>query len=148
MRGEWIEIGRRQRKHPQLTRLAPCGASGLKYDCVVWLIEAVKSRPVRGEWIEILYPMPRPNVAAKRLAPCGASGLKLRLLMQNLIRAIRSRPVRGEWIEIHGVTGCLAREHVASRPVRGEWIEIVWKWERQHHSHGLAPCGASGLKLL
>ncbi len=56
--------------------LAPCGASGLKFYDLQDGDHLYKSRPVRGEWIEISCT----DVES--------------------IRNGKSRPVRGEWIEI------------------------------------------------
>ena len=57
-------------------RLAPRGASGLKSKEALRKIEAGRSRPARGEWIEI-------NIAVG-----GGTA------------TVVSRPARGEWIEI------------------------------------------------
>ena len=58
-----------------LVGLAPHGASGLKCLCGHVLLAGGKSRPARGEWIEI------GKVSSKG-------------------KEIGSRPARGEWIEI------------------------------------------------
>ena len=59
----------------QCVRLAPRGASGLKSMTESGRLNRTRSRPARGEWIEIL-----------------ASGADASL--------VKSRPARGEWIEI------------------------------------------------
>ena len=56
-------------------RLAPHGASGLKYESGMLTMEQLGSRPAWGEWIEMVLShttTPRRD----RLAPHGASGLK------------------------------------------------------------------------
>ena len=98
-RGEWIEIISRSVMAFAAFRLAPRGASGLKYRQAVNQRHAVKSRPARGEWIEI------------RCAGEPRAGIGL------------SRPARGEWIEIS--MRLYASRAARSRPARGEWIEIM-----------------------
>ena len=61
------------------------------------MVEAEKSLPVRGAWIEIL------------------------LAFSNMARTV-SLPVRGAWIEI-AVSG-LPETWIKSLPVRGAWIEM------------------------
>ena len=85
-------------QHHQFSRLAPHGASGLKSRVEVEITEVLKSRPSRGEWIEI--PPSRDLLSQpRRLAPHGASGLKFGHLPGHVL-ALASRPSRGEWIEI------------------------------------------------
>ena len=62
-------------RHP---RLAPRGASGLKYIAYSKWVVAFASRPARGEWIEI-FNVPLRVCCAICLAPRGASGLKFAL---------------------------------------------------------------------
>ena len=100
--------------------LAPCGASGLKYD--------------KRELPEL----------AACLAPCGASGLKCERGAGEPLPVMPSRPVRGEWIEI-ACGRVHLRAAMRSRPVRGEWIEMVFN-DVNINLISLAPCGASGLK--
>ena len=101
-RGEWIEIGRICSPRSCTRRLAPHGASGLK-------------------WYRRLR-----FVSRDGLAPHGASGLKL-IWIRGAWRYIRSRPARGEWIEI---AMTIARTTgIRSRPARGEWIEIKLRRE-------------------
>ena len=52
-RGEWIEIAGTLAEIRGLRRLAPHGASGLKYELAKAVHENAVSRPARGEWIEI-----------------------------------------------------------------------------------------------
>ena len=54
MRGAWIEIEFDSKSNLILESRAPCGARGLKYDGVGNEIETIKSRPLRGAWIEIV----------------------------------------------------------------------------------------------
>ena len=76
VRGEWIEMLHLLNRLILLRRLAPCGASGLKYKEVQ-----------------------RDGISVASLAPCGASGLKSVDGYVD-IAWIKSRPVRGEWIEM------------------------------------------------
>ena len=57
-----------------------------------------------------------------------------------------SRPARGEWIEMRWPD--LSPRAPQSRPARGEWIEIPSCYSPETTVAGLAPRGASGLKLL
>ena len=79
------------------------------------------SRPVRGAWIET--PNERPgHSSAWRRAPYGARGLKQNT--QHSSRKSRgSRPVRGAWIETRYLPHQIPA--VRSRPVRGAWIETT-----------------------
>ena len=80
------------------------------------------SRPARGEWIEI-------GIAGKKksgpadLAPHGASGLKCKMQIAH-VSPLLSRPARGEWIEISTSRPAMSATLV-SRPARGEWIEML-----------------------
>ena len=104
---------------------------------------ACRSRPARGEWIEILN---NNGYSATNLSrPARGEWIEI-------IRAGRcgsgpgSRPARGEWIEIRADF----RIDVAadkSRPARGEWIEIEDMGIIDATYDSLAPHGASGLKF-
>ena len=100
--------------------LAPRGASGLKYRRRPHLVHPLRSRPARGEWIEMM----------SVLCP-----VQIRM----------SRPARGEWIEI--IIIIKQDNDGKSRPARGEWIEIGSDENGKYKGGGLAPRGASGLKL-
>ena len=52
-RGEWIEMQIKGIEKVNEIRLAPPGASGLKYNFLKKGIDKRWSRPTRGEWIEI-----------------------------------------------------------------------------------------------
>ena len=153
-RGEWIEITTHSESVADLSRLAPHGASGLKYLIPDQPRRAERSRPARGEWIEMRRRR-RPRTPSGRLAPhganglkcsCGfsfarcqclaphgASGLKFKLGVLGRDAVNRSRPARGEWIEMRERNN---RAHVGqSRPARGEWIEMT-------------ACGPACLKML
>ena len=60
----------------ELKSLSPCGESGLKLGSQKQRLDALKSLPMRGEWIEIL-------------SSCTFFSI-----------VIGSLPMRGEWIEI------------------------------------------------
>ena len=79
-----------------------------------------RSRPARGEWIEI-YALERYGKKWLGLAPRGASGLKYSI-PSSISISVTSRPARGEWIEI--LKSSAVSLMVPSRPARGEWIEI------------------------
>ena len=53
MRGEWIEITSKRGTADFPQCLSPCGESGLKSLCELFLYQKHKSLPMRGEWIEI-----------------------------------------------------------------------------------------------
>ena len=105
-RGEWIEIGNTFHHFHFLLRLAPRGASGLKFS------EAKKSgydpwsRPARGEWIEIFFLGGKVRIYLC-LAPRGASGLKS-TGKRRRCGCHASRPARGEWIEIRYRCQCVS----------------------------------------
>ena len=124
--------------------LAPLGASGLKYRsagiaCRPCCLAPLGASGLKCPW---LASCPRCD---PRLAPLGASGLKSGCSARSLLGSW-SRPVRGEWIEIGSTPG--ETGPCTSRPVRGEWIEISKATASGPRNTGLAPLGASGLKLL
>ena len=102
------------------------------------------------------------------LAPRGASGLKFHPLsdhpdhnqvsphagrvdwndrcLRDLRDLIQSRPTRGEWIEIATGRGNPYPSR-RSRPAWGEWIEICERVFVSQAKLGLAPHGASILKI-
>ena len=145
--------------------LAPRGASGLKLDEASVLRSFGRSRPARGEWIEMLCHLAS-SVPSSRLAPRGASGLKCSCHLPRVWHQPRLAP-RGasglKWFRAglgpflgrlaprgaSGLKSSPARQGLrgtSSRPARGEWIEMFRPGKRMLMRIGLAPRGASGLK--
>ena len=104
-----------------MTRLPPCGGSGLKYIWTVSALEQSQSPSMRREWIEIR----KYHSAHMRwpcLPPCGGSGLKWTKIMRDEDE-IMSPSMRREWIEML----CLrpSKMGTVSPSMRREWIEML-----------------------
>ena len=61
-------------KHTGHLCLSPCGESGLKSCVEATERIAIKSLPMRGEWIEMIFALS--SFRSLCLSPCGESGLK------------------------------------------------------------------------
>ena len=84
---------------------------------------AIRSLPIRGAWIEIVW----------------------RRLWRLWCR--RSLPIRGAWIEIP-FSSQSSLNAFASLPIRGAWIEIFCLFAPFHGVAGRSPYGERGLKWL
>ena len=98
---------------------SPCGERGLKFDALVYFMQAVLSLPMRGAWIEIAKCEIIAWVVGR--SPCGERGLKL-IPSSALSRDPASLPMRGAWIEI--LQSARSASLRLSLPMRGAWIEI------------------------
>ena len=149
-----------------MTRLPPCGGSGLKYIWTVSALEQSQSPSMRREWIEIR----KYHSAHMRwpcLPPCGGSGLKCKIVARQQVQE-GLPPCGGSGLKCYGYIISHISERlppcggsglkfcmiflflvlVKSPSMRREWIEITSIACSVYLLYGLPPCGGSGLKFF
>ncbi len=123
-------------------RRAPRGARGLKPLGCWDRLQACRSRPARGAWIETMYAVSHPHPPWSR--PARGAWIETRPRMGHRRQLLRRAPRGARGLKHHGAPS--VAHILRSRPARGAWIETGYLQNMMSRIRGRAPRGARGLK--